>query len=229
VAEDKGGLGLPVTREVSISEHHRRIAAFLVCQDDESIRLSRRRGWLFQPGPEFSSAARREEEEILDELRVPFIRVLKSEAQPDDPLFPTLIRSNLMRGLDPDEVDDESFLSSWFRQYRTWSKKCQKTRGNLTPMTTANSVLPADFTYRRQTEGMMVMTSKQKIAQKWPATQKLTRYTSQDRTSEVLKELFEVFGDWVGDGYNWHDVQERNPDGFNWHEMCKLNHSKITA
>jgi hypothetical protein len=202
VAEDKGGLGLPVTRKVEVSETHRRIAAFLSCQDEESIRLSRRRGWLFQPTPRFSQVAREEQDLILNQLGLPWERIPRGQ-KVDDRLFPFLVKAYLKEGLDLEgEMSEKKFLTDWSKQYRIWVRKAHKTRGALTPMRQDKAIVPSDFTFERPIGEVIVKVGRTQTGPR--ADGFLDRWSTNDRTAEVMGGLFETFPDVRG--LPWADV-----------------------
>lgn len=154
-ARDKGGLGLPVTRNVDIAIHHRRLAAHLTCRPAtrRDWELRQLLEWIRQPGPVYSDLVN----QIYSSLTLPLNlgwslvdRSLDGQQRDDGPpgkLLHSMLESYSHWGPDVDLVDQRLKLKRWEDAY--WRAVHQANRRSklIRPMHSRNCITPSTKIY----------------------------------------------------------------------------------
>jgi hypothetical protein len=151
IAEDKGGLGLPmpIFKPSALRPHHLRLAAWMDCLDPEARRERVRMSWLRQPGQFFTELALAASARLRDELGVPWIQCPRDERPDDDGLDTRMLRGYLEVGQDRELCDDRLFLQEWFHSYWRWIALSRKTFGALHAMGGEKAIEPAAWVWSR--------------------------------------------------------------------------------
>jgi hypothetical protein len=119
-----GGLGLPMTDDHSVSDHHLRIASLILCKDDSTRRDMVNLQWLREPGNVFCEETNRHLNDVYDSLG---ISTVLSTSKCDDALYGPVIKSRLGHGVDQTIIDVELSLRRWYEIYNRWSEAVKKT------------------------------------------------------------------------------------------------------
>jgi len=132
---EHGGLGLLSTKEHVVSLHHRRLAAWMSCADEESKRASMKHHWIRSSGPEYAMIALDTYNTICDDVGARWRFREKKSSDNQDPLLSKLLWPSLPNGvLPPERSEDRDFLKEWNKSYWKWVRLANISANYLKPM-----------------------------------------------------------------------------------------------